>query len=189
MHTYFIIGLVVAMLPPAWVCPHRKAYPYISAKQEVTDVSMYAAQHSDPNWQWQRRTPLTNPWFGVVTSEAQLRRVLADRQGPGVPTIPDIDWKRHVLVVAALGEVPTGGWAARITLITEKPDHVLVRVNLRSPALTDFVPQVISYPTDIVCIPKTKLPASNKEWVFEDQNGYRLAAFKWSASNMGEHYI
>jgi hypothetical protein len=152
-------------------------------------VSMYAAQHPVTNWQWQRRTPLAKQWFGVVTNGAQLQQVLGNRQGPGVPAVPDIDWDQHVLVVAALGEVPTGGWAVRITLITEKPDHVLVRVNLRSPAATDFVPQVICYPMDIVCIPKAKLPLGNKEWVFEDQEGYHLASFKWSSTQTDEHYV
>jgi hypothetical protein len=137
-------------------------------------VKLYACDRKITGWQWCDQPSLAGCWFGLLRDSDEFERFLASRpylRGL-IPAVED--WRAHLLVVAALGEAPTGGYAVRIREIVRLNGALKVVVYLRSPAPDDFVFQTINYPVDSVHVPRDRVPAG-LPWIFIDQNGRLLA--------------
>jgi hypothetical protein len=146
--------------------------PADSSQHEVSAMTVYTAQAPTENWRWHRKDLLSGSWFGTVTSPGSLQALLATRPflKGRVPT--NVDWAQELLVLAVLGEAPTGGHAVRVRHIVRDGQTVRVLVHLRSPAPEDFVTQVITFPLDVVCLRRDQVPAgANTRWTFVDQRG------------------
>lgn len=75
-----------------------------------------------------------------------------------VPPAPAVDFGAHVVVLAAMGSRPTGGYSIRVEDAAARSDHVVVRVIETSPGRSCFTTQAFSEPVDIVKLPRTSLP-------------------------------
>lgn len=65
---------------------------------------------------------------------------------------PAIDFSKRSVVVALWGEKRTGGYAIRVTNITEAADHVAIVAERLSPGSNCAVAQFVSHPADLVSV-------------------------------------
>ncbi len=72
-----------------------------------------------------------------------------------MPVIPEVDFTKNYLVAVAVGARNTGGYAIQITGITESSSGMTVSVTETSPGKNCVVTESITYPYQIVKIPKT----------------------------------
>ena len=113
--------------------------------------------------------------------ENQLRLVIRDREaftdiwkriysrnfGSGpvgeVPPLPDIDFSKEMVVVAAMGGRPTSGYNVVIDGACEHDNRLEVAVRNTSPGKSCFNLQVQTSPVDLVRMPKTNLEVVFRE--------------------------
>lgn len=72
-----------------------------------------------------------------------------------LPPVPAVDFERHVLLVAAMGSRPTGGYHIRIAEAAALADEVAVRVVETSPSRGCITTQAFTAPVDVVKLPRT----------------------------------
>jgi hypothetical protein len=94
--------------------------------------------------------------------QGQWRRITARQGDP--PPLPDVDFPREMLLMAAMGPRPSGGYRAVIDKVIEQPGELLAFVRFVSPGRGCGAIAAVTSPVDIV-----RLPASNKtvRWVVE----------------------
>jgi hypothetical protein len=88
----------------------------------------------------------------------QIVGVQSDKQPP-----PDVDFSREILVVAAMGERPSGGFEIIVDRACEVDTHLEVFVRSMNFSRCGMQMQVLTAPVDIVRIPRTQLPVVFKE--------------------------
>lgn len=164
-----ISGVAVLVIPES---------PADTSDREVREVTIYIAQVPVGDWQWHRGALLRDSWFGVVEDEYDLQRLLLSRPYLRGRLSGGTDWSSELVVVAALGEAPTGGHAVRIERILSEVPEVRVVTHLRSPHPGDFVTQAITYPVDSVHLRRDLVPP-NAQWIFVDQYGRQLTSEGW----------
>lgn len=76
------------------------------------------------------------------------------RRGSTVPSLPEIDFSTDMVVVAALGAQPSSGYGVTITGASETNGVVTVEADSSSPGRNCVTLTVITYPTDIVRMPR-----------------------------------
>lgn len=69
------------------------------------------------------------------------------------PERPAVDLSEHILVVAAMGSRPTGGYAIAVDAVSRDGDDLFVRVEERSPASGCIVTQAVTSPLMVVRVP------------------------------------
>lgn len=139
-----------------------------------------------PDWRWRGTSP-PDQFLALLTSEEDARRAQA--------ALPDSVWAQigpqidellaegdTAVVIAYLGEAPTGGYAIRVRRIavheptagTAERPVVTVTVARRQPTPDEFVIQIFTHPYDMVTIPKNRLPAEPFDVAFLDDEGNEL---------------
>lgn len=111
------------------------------------------------------RYPSTYSGFGepariVVDDAAQWAEVwdrLWNDQAPA-PPLPAVDFQREVVIVAAMGRRPTGGYHIRVQEAAAHADHVAVTVVEAAPGVACVVTQAFTAPTDVVRVARAGLP-------------------------------
>jgi hypothetical protein len=96
-------------------------------------------------------------WLG------QWRRINA-RQDP--PPLPEVDFRREMILMAAMGQRPTGGYAVAIDKVIEQWGELLAFVRFVSPDRRCGAIAAMTSPVDIVRVPAS---SSNVRWVVERQ--------------------
>lgn len=96
--------------------------------------------------------------------QGQWRRITARQGDP--PPLPDVDFRREMLLMAAMGPQRSGGYRVAIDKVLEQPGELLAFVRFISPGRGCGAIAAITSPVDIV-----RLPASDKNvrWVVERQ--------------------
>ena len=85
-----------------------------------------------------------------------LIKTQADYDALGKPDLhPGIDFEANDLVIVALGEQPTGGYAIEITAIQEEGDTLFVVGSSSEPGEDAVVTQALTYPFAAAVIPNT----------------------------------
>lgn len=79
------------------------------------------------------------------------------------PAAPAVDFTREVVVVAAMGGRPTGGYSIRVDQADARTDHVSVRVVETSPGRRCVVTMATTAPLDVVKLTRTGLPVRFQE--------------------------
>jgi len=111
---------------------------------------------------------LRDPTHMVVRTpgewEGMWRRITAN-QGPAVPP-PPVHFGREMLLLAAMGAQPTGGYTIRIDRVIEHEFDLEAHVIRTSPGPRCGAIAAITHPVDIV-----RIPASAKQvrWVLRDE--------------------
>jgi hypothetical protein len=109
---------------------------------------------------------LAQPEYRVVNSREEweeLWRELEPRtsreQGQTSPnTLPDIDFQQSVLIIAAMGTRPNGGYSVEISSLVETPQRIVVTVAEQSPGAKCASTQSITHPIAIVTTAWTQKP-------------------------------
>jgi hypothetical protein len=74
-----------------------------------------------------------------------------------VPSVPPVDFGRELVVVAAMGGRPTGGYSIQVDQVRAYADHVTVHAVESSPDRGCVVTMAFTAPVDVVKIPRTAL--------------------------------
>jgi hypothetical protein len=92
---------------------------------------------------------------------ASIWRRIHARRHP-VPPLPEVDFEREMVVVAALGPKRTGGHTIRIERAWHDGTKVVVLVQEESPGAGCIVPQAFVSPVDIARLPASAGPVEFK---------------------------
>jgi hypothetical protein len=85
--------------------------------------------------------------------------------GPRPPS-PGVDFSRDMILVAAMGARPTGGYRIQIISVHERPAELLATVVRTSPGRRCGTIQAVTEPVDIVRMASSPKPV---RWVFRDR--------------------
>jgi hypothetical protein len=91
---------------------------------------------------------------GVAPKDAKEKRFQADVtvDVAQLLKVKTIDWDKQMLVVAAAGKKPTGGYRVEVRSLSVKDKTLLVRWEVHSPAPDAVVTQAITYPAQMVLV-------------------------------------
>jgi hypothetical protein len=123
--------------------------------------------------------PVPLPWVHSFPSKDGFRLVIRNRNefsdfwqrltapigaGRWVPPVPEVDFSKEMIIVAAMGERPSPGYAVIIDGACDVDGHVEVFVtSIEEGAKCGPVPGVVTAPADAVRIPQTDLPVVFRE--------------------------
>ena len=96
----------------------------------------------------------------VVRDEASWRGVWQKihRRMVPVPPIPPVDFKREMVIVAAMGQRPSGGFAIRVDSAMDLGDSLEIVVRTEIPGRGCLRSAAITQPLDLVRLPARPLP-------------------------------
>ncbi|HEX9946649.1 MAG TPA: protease complex subunit PrcB family protein [Allosphingosinicella sp.] len=101
---------------------------------------------------------------GAAEWQGQWRRITARQGDP--PPLPPVDFRREMLLVAAMGPQPSGGYRVVIDKVIDVPGERLAFVRFVSPGRRCGAIAAVTSPVDIVRLPASPL---NVRWVVERQ--------------------
>ena len=84
-------------------------------------------------------------------------RAIHRRVSP-VPPVPAIDFGREMVVVAALGARPTGGFSIRVDSVIDAGDALEVVIRKDIPGAGCFLSAALTQPLDLALLPARPLP-------------------------------
>lgn len=84
-----------------------------------------------------------------------------DREPKSEP--PPVDFASHMVIVAAMGTRPTGGFSIAIERVYQSAERLFVEVRERAPSANCMVTQALTQPADAVVVPRSDLPVSFAE--------------------------
>ena len=96
---------------------------------------------------WKRICSTSDPLFRNVSTS--------------LPPLPEIDFSREIIVVAAMGRRPNGGYRIIVNCARERDNRLELEVQNISPCGADYA--IMTAPVDIVRLPKTDLPVTFRE--------------------------
>lgn len=88
--------------------------------------------------------------------QAAWDRITRNRIPPA--NLPPVDFSSRIVLLAASGTKPTGGYSIAIVQATEDNGAITVEVTPISPGANCVVPQLVTSPVDIGTIPQTSVP-------------------------------
>ena len=74
------------------------------------------------------------------------------------PALPEVDFTQHTLLAVFAGEKRSGGYTVRVERVTRTDQAVIVHVAETAPGPGDITIALITYPYQVVKIPRTGLP-------------------------------
>jgi hypothetical protein len=122
--------------------------------------------------------PYPRPPVNMFPSDNSLRLVIKNSEefsdfwkqltsqilpGTRIPPPPEIDFKKEMIVVAAMGQRPSSGYATIIDGACEVDGQVEVFVSNREDVKCIGVATVLTHPADAVRLPRTDLPVVFRE--------------------------
>lgn len=92
----------------------------------------------------------------VVRDAAAWQQTWAElwRNNVPAPPLPAVDFASEMIVVAALGTRPTGGYSIFVDSASEGPEGVAVRVRAVSPGSGCAVTLAVTQPVDVARVPR-----------------------------------
>lgn len=106
---------------------------------------------------------LTQPVRAVVRSEAEwaaLWRRITTGQSPAL--LPPVDFRREMLLVAAMGARPTGGYTVRIVSAIDRGAEIEARAVQTAPGRRCGAIAAVTEPADVVRVTRSDKPV---RWV------------------------
>lgn len=135
-----IIGILSMAL---WSCASQKAQPILFENIQVRYQSAFHEQ---------------GPNAYLINSTAELDSVLALLQltaSPGGIDLAEVLSDRSLILVYG-GNRPSSGHKLHVLKINQVKKELQIKSRLFVPGANCYVPQVITYPLQVVAIPKTK---------------------------------
>jgi len=95
----------------------------------------------------------------VVTSDSTKRLFQTQaqyRQFFGAAAAPPVDFSKRQLLLVASGPRSSTGYAVEVLSVTERDDKITVKVQEKTPTLSDRVEPVVTYPYRLLSLPAGK---------------------------------
>jgi hypothetical protein len=101
---------------------------------------------------------LEEPRRFVVRDSVRWRAAWATiwRRRSPLPPLPEVDFDREVVLVAALGMRPSGGYGILLDHAVQQNGHIEVTVRSSSPGRKCGVADVLTQPVDLARLPRTR---------------------------------
>jgi hypothetical protein len=130
-----------------------------AAPDEIAQPSVGVVTQFRAEWLSSLTFWIERPKYDVFRKKEDLKEFwdAAREQSPNVPAaIPDIDFSRFTLVIAAVGRRPDGGYSVVMSSYIETPERILLLVEDRQQSGDRcLAPQMVAYPIVFGLIPKT----------------------------------
>ena len=99
---------------------------------------------------------LTQPQRLLIRDQAAWQQAWAAiwRGHSSQPAVPEVDFSREMIVLAALGERPTGGYGIFIDAASARSGGIAVRIRSVSPGNACGVTQALTQPVDVARLPR-----------------------------------
>jgi hypothetical protein len=111
------------------------------------------------------------PAYLVFTSERDFLETYGIRNYS-----PRVDFSRYFLVAVHRGACPTGGYRVNVEFLGCQQDQAIIGVRFVEPAPDDVVTLVVTYPQDMVLVPKQVCSGQGEvTFSFVDHSGNHLA--------------
>jgi LysM repeat protein len=148
-----------------------------AARTEPLIISVSEKDFS--TWEWRGDTEAAE--FVLLSSKAQANRFLRKlpqlaREAIG-EKLADVNFNRDVAIVAYLGGT-SGGYGVEIGQVNINARSLLVKVGMQSPGKDDMVTMILTYPWDMVTLPKKHMPQGDFEFIAFNQHG-EVVADQW----------
>ena len=147
--------------------------PVVAESAVRTEPLIISVSDKDfSTWEWRGDTEAAK--FVILSSRAQANRFL--RQLPQLARetigeeLADVDFKRDIAIVAYLGGT-SGGYGVEIGQVNINARSLLVKVGMQSPGKDDMVTMIVTYPWDMVTLPKKHMPKGDFEFIVFNQHG------------------
>ena len=111
------------------------------------------------------RSGFPMPHRFVVRDEAAWREtwaILHQGQSP-MPSRPDVDFMREVIVVVALGKRPTTGYDILIDSVVALPSHLTVWTHTVVPGFGCLGAEMLTQPVDLARLPRIDTPVEFRD--------------------------
>jgi len=153
----FVLFLISSSFP--WAAQaHQKA----CQQGRSLTVTQLGPQRSGPRWSLTDGSGLKERLRTVIrTREAWVemwKRIYNANPDEAMALLPEVDFSREMLIVAALGARPTGGYGIIVDSACEREKELQIVVRSLSRVKCGAVTQSLTQPLDIVRLPKSKLP-------------------------------
>ncbi len=79
------------------------------------------------------------------------------------PPLPEVDFEREMLIVAALGTRPSGGYGILLESAHEHPSHLVATIRKTSPGAGCVVTAALTQPVDIARLARREKPVHFRE--------------------------
>jgi hypothetical protein len=102
----------------------------------------------------------------LVVRDAQAWRAVwqtIHRRAAPMPPVPPVDFAREMIVVAALGARPSGGFAIRVDSVIHLGDSLEVVVRKDLPGRSCLLSAAVTQPVDLARVPARPLPVRFRE--------------------------
>lgn len=123
-------------------------------------------------WKWKGDTKATQ--FRLLSRRAQANQFLRGlpklARKPIADALADVDFKKDVAIVAYLGGT-SGGYDVKIGQLNTNDRSLLVKVGMKSPGKDDMVTMMLTYPFDLVTVPRENVPEGDFEFIVFNQHG------------------
>lgn len=95
----------------------------------------------------------------VIRSRREFEKLSGPDMLAGAPPVPEgVDWRRHMLLLAASGLRTHSAYRIRIERVTETDASLWVHVKETEPAAGAAGARVLTYPTDVVAVARSEKP-------------------------------
>jgi hypothetical protein len=148
----------------------------VSACNVINSSNLIYTTEKDLNGEWTKRESPKNSRYQIITSknkEELLAEWHLDKNRAYYKELKKLELKEKVLILAYLGEMPTGGYKIQIDKVIKRDEKILIKVKYVSPPADAMVTMVITYPFDLVLIDRSKFERkdiSKLDWVVVNQN-------------------
>ena len=145
-------------------------YSVLRAAQEAAypgtpvPITQVGPKRSGPRVSFTHHSGIWDPLRVVIRNREAWREVWKWIHSPDpyhgpvseLPPLPEIDFSREMVVVAALGGRPTGSYGIIVEGAYERGNRLEVVVRAQSPGKSCMVTQAVTQPVDIVRLPKSE---------------------------------
>lgn len=94
----------------------------------------------------------------VVKDSARWKAIWTEHAGKSTAPLPAVDFSKEFVIVAAMGQRPTGGYSIHVAKVDSSENKLKVYIERKSPAKGTMTIQVLTSPFEFVAVPKTDLP-------------------------------
>jgi hypothetical protein len=104
---------------------------------------------------------LIEPIQKVLKTKADWEKLWAEHAANirGNSKMPEVDWAKEMVIVAAMGRQRTGGYAIEITRVCPTAHRLQIFVKKKTPPPGAIVTQALTAPFHMVAVPKNDLKA------------------------------
>ena len=152
---------VTVVLSLASACATR---PPVMSSRAIPDGALSVPMRRDEGSVsiFQGHSGMTDSARLVIRNDAEWRRTWAQLVGhiTPAPPIPEIDFTKEMVIVAALGTRPTAGHMIRIARVGRSSGVTYVDVVSERPGPTCRTAQMMTSPADVVVVPVINEPVA-----------------------------